>query len=344
MNPRIGTLFKLCAGACLVLISFTAYWQIWAASGLAARQDNARLVYRQLQIKRGLILAANGHTVLATNTERTKDGLDVFLRRYPLGPLFGHPIGYNTVGSGRSGLELSQNDYLTASNADLSTILGRIGDKLQGETVTGNNVVTSLSVPAQRAAMQGLRGPLGRRRCDRAEHRPGAGDGLDARLQPEHGRPQLRQAEQARSSGAPLLNRGTQGLYAPGSTFKVVTATAALESGKFTPEHPDQRARHLHHRADGAAVQRRRRERRGGVPVRRAHVLLQHGVRTGGTGRRAAAPVRNHAGLRVLPRSAARLPVRRDGAERALQPRPPAVAAGADRRRAGWRSGRSGWG
>jgi hypothetical protein len=57
MNPRIGTLFKLCAGACIVLISFTAYWQIWAASGLAARQDNARLVYRQLQIKRGLILA-----------------------------------------------------------------------------------------------------------------------------------------------------------------------------------------------------------------------------------------------------------------------------------------------
>jgi penicillin-binding protein A len=156
MNPRIGTLFKLCAGACLVLISFTAYWQIWAASGLAARQDNARLVYRQLQIKRGLILAANGHTVLATNTERTKDGLNVFLRRYPLGPLFGHPIGYNTVGSGRSGLELSQNDYLTASNADLSTVLGRIGDKLQGETVTGNNVVTSLSVPAQRAAMLGL--------------------------------------------------------------------------------------------------------------------------------------------------------------------------------------------
>jgi len=234
MNPRIGTLFKLCAGACIVLISFTAYWQIWAASGLAARQDNARLIYRQLQIKRGLILAANGHTVLATNTEHTKDGLNVFLRRYPLGPLFGHPIGYNTVGSGRSGLELSQNDYLTASNADLSTVLGRIGDTLQGETVTGNNVVTSLSVPAQRAAMRGLVGHSGAvvaiepstGRVLAMASTPGYNPNTVARNFAKLNKP---------SSGSPLLNRGTQGLYAPGSTFKVVTATAALQSGKFTP-------------------------------------------------------------------------------------------------------------
>ena len=60
MNPRISGLFKLSALGFALLITMTAYWQIWAASGLAARQDNARLVYRQLEIKRGLIYASNG--------------------------------------------------------------------------------------------------------------------------------------------------------------------------------------------------------------------------------------------------------------------------------------------
>jgi penicillin-binding protein A len=237
MNPRIGNLFKLSAIAFLLLISFTAYWQIWAAPGLAARQDNARLVYRQLQIRRGLILASNGHTVIAKNVERHQDGIDIFLRRYPFGQLFGHPVGYNTVGQGRSGLELSQNDYLTASNADLSTILGRIGDKLQGQTVTGNNVVTSLSVAAQRAAMQGLKA-TGKRgavvaiepstgRVLAMASAPGYDPNTVAKQFSKLNRP---------SSGAPLLNRSTQGLYAPGSTFKVVTATAALNSGKYTPD------------------------------------------------------------------------------------------------------------
>ena len=76
MNPRISNLFRLCAVAAAVLISFTAYWQIWAAPGLAARRDNARLIYRQLQVRRGLIFAANGRTALARNIERI-DGVMV---------------------------------------------------------------------------------------------------------------------------------------------------------------------------------------------------------------------------------------------------------------------------
>jgi len=235
VNPRINGLFKLCAVGFAVLITMTAYWQIWAASGLAARQDNARLVYRQLQIKRGLIYAANGHTLLARNVRREKNGLAIYLRRYPFGPLFGHPVGYNTVGSGRSGLEQSWNDYLTASNADLSTVLGRLGDRLQGQTVTGNNLITSLSLPAQRAAMRDLAGHSGAvvamepstGRIVAMASTPGYNPNTVAQQFGHLNRP---------GSGAPLLNRTTQGLYAPGSTFKVVTATAALESGKYTPD------------------------------------------------------------------------------------------------------------
>ena len=61
----------------------TAYWQIWAADSLAARSDNARLVYRQLQIKRGLIFAANGRTVLARNSAAGGDGFTIYTRVYP---------------------------------------------------------------------------------------------------------------------------------------------------------------------------------------------------------------------------------------------------------------------
>jgi len=220
MNPRIGGLFRLAAIGTAVLVTMTAYWQIWAAGELAAREDNARLVYRDLSIKRGLIYAADAKTLIAGNVKRRRNGLDVYLRRYPLGELFGHPVGYNTIGQGRTEIELSENDYLTASNTDLSTVLGRIGDKLQGETVTGNNLITSLSVPAQRAAMEGLAGHRGAvvaiepqtGRIVAMASTPGYNPNTVARRFSNLSR---------RASGSPLLNRGTQGLYAPGSTLKV---------------------------------------------------------------------------------------------------------------------------
>jgi len=173
--------------------------------------------------------------LLATNRRRERNGLTLYLRRYPLGRLFSAPVGYNTVGEGRTALELEYNDYLTASNSDLSTLFDKLGDKLQGQTVTGNDLFTSLSTPAQRAAVSGL----------------GTLRGAVVAMEPETGRVlamassppydpndvsgSIRQLS-APGAGSPLLNRATQGLYAPGSTFKVVTATAALQSGKFTPD------------------------------------------------------------------------------------------------------------
>ncbi len=234
MNRQIASLFRLSAVAFAVLITLTAYWQIWAADSLATRRDNARLVYRQLQIRRGLIYAANGRTVLAANHERRRNGLNIFLRRYPFGPLFAHAVGYNTVGNGRTALELAENDYLTASNSDLATVVSRIGSELQGETVTGDNVVTSLSVPAQRAAEAGMAGKVGAV----VAIEPATGRVLAMYSSPsfspqnvERNFPKL-----SRTAGAPLLNRATQGLYAPGSTFKTVTAAAALDTHLYTPD------------------------------------------------------------------------------------------------------------
>jgi peptidoglycan glycosyltransferase len=236
MNRQIASLFRISAVAFAVLITFTAYWQIWAADSLATRRDNARVIYRQHQIRRGLIYAANGRTVLASNHERRRNGLNIFLRRYPYGPLFAHAVGYNTVGNGRTGLELAENDYLTASNSDLATVVSRIGSELQGETVTGDNVVTSLSVSAQRAAAAGMAGKVGAV----VAIEPSTGRVLAMYSSPTFSPQKVEQnfPKLSRTSGAPLLNRATQGLYAPGSTFKTVTAAAALDTGLYGPDTP----------------------------------------------------------------------------------------------------------
>ena len=234
MNTQIRSLFRLIAIGFAVLISMTAYWQIWAADSLATRQDNARLIYRQLEIKRGLIYASNGRTVLARNHSQRRDGFTIYTRVYPYAGLFAHVLGYNTIDQGRSGLELADNDFLTAANDNLATQLRNLGDSLRGQTVTGDNLVTSLSVPAQKAAARGMAGKVGAV----VAIQPATGRVLAMYSNPTFN-PNSVVQNFARlnkaSSGSPLLNRATQGLYAPGSTFKTVTATAALNAGLYTP-------------------------------------------------------------------------------------------------------------
>jgi len=231
VNRQITTLFRLSAVGIALLITMTAYWQIWAASSLADRRDNARLVYRQLQIKRGLILASDGKTVLAHNRAERRNGLTLYTRRYPYGPLFAHAVGYNTVGDGRTALELAENPYLTASNSDLATVISNLGSTLRGETVTGDNVITSLSKPAQKAARQGLESQGLTGAVVAIE--PSTGRVVAMYSSPSFNPNKVDQdfSRLSAKGGAPLLNRATQGLYAPGSTFKVVTATSALNAG-----------------------------------------------------------------------------------------------------------------
>lgn len=240
MNPQVRRLFLVLVALFVALVGMATYW-LWKAPDLEARQGNPNLIVRQLTIERGLIYASDGKTVLAKNRKVRKKqlGRTWYVRRYPHGELAAHPVGYSTIERSRSGLEESLNDYLTGSNANLDTILNNTLDKLKGLTRRGNDVVTTIDARAQRVAMQQLAG-----RCGAAVALdPQTGKVLAWASQPSYD-PNLvegRFGQIERITGpcrpaAPLLNRVSQGLFIPGSTFKVVTAAAALDSGTVTPQ------------------------------------------------------------------------------------------------------------
>ncbi len=241
MNRQISRLALASLVMLGALIVATTYWQTWASGGLAARQDNAIQRVAQFQVERGLIYAANGKTVLAANVKKKVGGQTLYLRTYPTHGFAAQVIGYSTQSRSRAGLEREENAYLTASNKNLGTLFDKLGDKLKGSTVQGNDLVLNLKPKAQRTAQRLLAG-----RCGAAvvlNPKTGAvyvmasSPKFDPNLIEEpDGYAKIQATRAPCSPSAPLLNRATQGLYPPGSTFKIVTATAALESGKFTPE------------------------------------------------------------------------------------------------------------
>jgi peptidoglycan glycosyltransferase len=238
MNRQIARLALVGLGLVAALIVATTYWQTWATAGLADRQDNEIQRVAQFSIKRGLIRAADG-TILATNRKKRVAGQTLYFRRYPQHGLFAHIVGYSTQSRSRSGLEASENDYLTGSNANLGTVVKTALDRIRGATIKGNDLWLTLRPGAQRLAMDQLLGKCGS--VVALDVRTGAL--LVAASRPTFD-PNLVEKDFAainniRAScrpAAPLLNRATDGLFVPGSTFKVVTASAALDTGRFTPD------------------------------------------------------------------------------------------------------------
>jgi peptidoglycan glycosyltransferase len=236
VNRQIARLALVGLGLVAALIVATTYWQTWATAGLADRQDNEIQRVAQFSIKRGLIRAADG-TILATNRRRRVAGQTLYFRRYPQRALFAHIVGYSTQSRARSGLEASENDYLTGSNANLHTVLDTTLDRIRGATIKGNDLWLTLRPGAQRVAMEQLAGKCGS--VVALDARTGAV--LAAASRPsfdpnlvESNFGAINNIRASCSPPAPLLNRATDGLFVPGSIFKVVTSAAALDSGQYT--------------------------------------------------------------------------------------------------------------
>ena len=239
MNGQISRLAVFALVLLGALVLATTYWQAWAAPGLADRQENAIQRVAQFTIERGKIYAADGKTLLATNRKRIVKGQTLYFRRYPTRGLAAHVVGYSTQVRSRAGLEESMNDFLTGSNENLSTVVDTNVDKLLGRHVVGNDVVLTLNARAQGVALRAL----GRNCGSVVAIEPSTGRVLVMANSPTYD-PNLIETDyrsilRTRAGcpqPAPLLNRATAGRYVPGSTFKIVTAAAALESGKYTME------------------------------------------------------------------------------------------------------------
>src|SRR5262249_22437360 len=240
MNKQISRLAILSLLMMSALIVATTYWQVWAAPSLAARQDNAIQRGAQFRIKRGLIYAADGKTVLARNIAKTAGSTTRYFRTYPTHGFASQTVGYSTQGRSRAGLERSQNAYLTASNANLGTIWSKLTDELKGTTVRGNNLVLHLKPGAQQLAQDALRGKCGAivvlNPKTGAIYVMASSPTYDPnKIESPSGFAHIIHSPAAcPGSSAPLLNRAVQGLYTPGSTFKTVTAAAALDNNVYT--------------------------------------------------------------------------------------------------------------
>jgi peptidoglycan glycosyltransferase len=236
VNKQITRIAGLAMGLMVVLIVATTYWQTWARPALAERQDNAIQRVAQFEIKRGLILSPS--RILAKNKERKVGGRTFYFRRYPQGRLAAHVVGYSTAARSRTGLERSLNPALTGSARSLSSLVDQSLDKLNGKPIIGDTVVTTLDVNGQRAALDALGSTCGAvvaldPRTGRVRVMVSSPSYNPNDVEANFGR--IEKIRAACTPASPLLNRATQGLYPPGSTFKVVTASAGIDSRKYTP-------------------------------------------------------------------------------------------------------------
>lgn len=184
---------------------------------------NARLDSFSDRIVRGKIMAGDG-TVLA-ETQVDAEGNET--RVYYYGSVFDHAVGYSA--KGKTGIEALANFYLLTSHVNL---LEQVGNELSGRKNPGDNVYTTLDAELQQAAYAAL----GDRKGVVIAMEPDTGKVLAMVSKPGYDPNTLLQ-DWDRLTGedngeGQLLNRATQGLYPPGSTFKIVTAL------EYMREHP----------------------------------------------------------------------------------------------------------
>ena len=229
MNAQIRQVYGLFIVLFALLVGFTTYWSVLDANSLADNPANRRELIKDQTIPRGLIFANDGRTRIAVNRSERKGGTRVFVREYPTGGLFAHPIGYSFLQNGRRGLEQFRNDDLAGKRNEFESIFAG----LEGRDREGEDVVTNLDVSGTQAAVAGLAG----RKGAVVAIEPQTGKVRVMVSIPEYDPNRIPTDFRALDTDPdkPTFNRSTQELYPPGSTFKVVTATAALDTGAVTP-------------------------------------------------------------------------------------------------------------
>jgi peptidoglycan glycosyltransferase len=219
MNAQIARLFGLIVVLFGLLVIFTTRWTVVDKTSLDNNALNHLTLIQELKIKRGRILAADG-TVLAKSVSAPGG---TWNRTYPTGPLFAQAVGYSNIGQGQAaGLELSDGQYTRGLQTGLNSVFGQLTPHR-----VGDDVYTTLDPKAQQVAVQGLAGQAGS--VVAIDPRTGAVKVMYSNPSYNDNIPNVN------APGTTTFNRATMASYPPGSTFKVVTATAGINSGRYTP-------------------------------------------------------------------------------------------------------------
>lgn len=231
MNQPITRLFVVVMLLFAGLAGATSWWTVVKADELNTDRvaQNPRELLRGLKVRRGVIRDADGKAIARS----AKDADGNYSRTYPQGALFGHPVGYSRASLGQTELEAYRDEPLSGRKNGLTTVF----DQLVGKGREGEDVFTSLVPEAQQQAAD-LIAKAGK-------------SGSAVALNPKTGAVQVMVStpgydpDKVRDDATlgrlnndeenkPLVNRALQFGEAPGSTMKVVTASAAIDSGKFS--------------------------------------------------------------------------------------------------------------
>ena len=191
------------------------------------RPENKRSIAKEMKIKRGDILGYDG-SVMAGVERRS----GYYYRDYPSGTLAPQLLGYDSVRYGRSGAEAQFNDELTGQASDLG--VQNWVDKVLGRRPQGADLRLTIVPGVQKVAQSVLQGQKGAV----VVLDPTTGALIASASAPtfDPARLEDRWPVLGKDPDAPLLNRPTQGLYVPGSSFKVVTGSGGLDTGKVAPD------------------------------------------------------------------------------------------------------------
>ncbi len=212
----------LFTGLFAVLIGNLTYIQVIRARDYQEMSSNNHTILKSRYIQRGSIITSDGVT-LAESVQQ-EDG--TYARSYPNGNIAAHTVGYYSTQYGSTGIESSMNDTLTGSK-DYSSWQNAISS-LAGMTQPGNSVVLTINSRIQSAAEQALNG----RRGAIVVLDPRTGAVLARASNPTYDNSDVSALMGGgESEDQSLFERATQALYTPGSTFKVITLGAALDSG-----------------------------------------------------------------------------------------------------------------
>lgn len=223
-------------GALFINLNVVAVVQ---SEDLRTDERNARGLIAEYEIARGAMIAGDGADSHRIAGSEETDGQLRYRRRYPEGPTYAHVTGYHSFVYGRSELEATFNDFLTGSAPE--AFARNIADLLAGRQRDGDTLQLTIDPATQEAAVDALDGSTGAV----VAIEPVTGEVLALASSPtydpddlaSHSGDEVRQTwdELGARDPDPRLNRAVREIYPPGSTFKLVTAAAALESG-VTPE------------------------------------------------------------------------------------------------------------